>query len=90
MEAPFSSSLDDQIDRLKRCEHLKESEVKILCQKAREILVDESNVQRVDAPVTVSSSFFSKNVSSYTQTKTDCMKDLRRYTWAILRFSRAL
>ena len=39
--------------RLKNCEYLKESEVKALCDKAREILVDESNVQRVDAPVTV-------------------------------------
>ena len=45
--------LDGQIEQLKRCEYLKESEVKSLCQKAREILVDESNVQRVDAPVTV-------------------------------------
>ena len=50
-----ATSLDDQIERLKRCEHLKEAEVKQLCQKAREILVDESNVQRVDAPVTVRS-----------------------------------
>ena len=41
--------------RLKNCEYLKESEVKALCDKAREILVDESNVQRVDAPVTVMS-----------------------------------
>lgn len=48
-----TNSLDDQIERLKRCEHLKETEVKALCLKAREILVDESNVQRVDAPVTV-------------------------------------
>lgn len=48
-------SLDEQIERLRRCEHLKEAEVKALCQKAREILVDESNVQKVDAPVTVSS-----------------------------------
>jgi serine/threonine-protein phosphatase 4 catalytic subunit len=47
------SELDDQIERLKRCEYLKESEVKVLCDKAREILIDESNVQRVDAPVTV-------------------------------------
>jgi len=46
-------SLDEQIERLKRCEYLKESEVKLLCQKAREILVDESNVQQVDAPVTI-------------------------------------
>ena len=32
---------------------IKESEVKELCNKAREILIEESNVQRVDAPVTV-------------------------------------
>jgi serine/threonine-protein phosphatase 4 catalytic subunit len=48
------SDLDEQIERLKKCEYLKESEVKALCDRAREILVDESNVQRVDAPVTVS------------------------------------
>ena len=42
-----------QIEQLKRCDYLKESEVKALCAKAREILIDESNVQRVDAPVTV-------------------------------------
>jgi len=47
------SDLDRQIEALKRCEYLKESEVKALCAKARELLVDESNVQRVDAPVTV-------------------------------------
>lgn len=45
--------LDEQIERLKRCEYLREGEVKALCLRAREILVDESNVQRVDAPVTV-------------------------------------
>ena len=45
--------LDRQIEQLRRCEHLKESEVKALCARAREILVDESNVQRVDAPVTI-------------------------------------
>ena len=48
------SDLDRQIEALRRCEYLKESEVKAICAKAREILVDESNVQRVDAPVTVS------------------------------------
>lgn len=50
------SDLDRQIEQLKRCEPLKESEVKALCLKAMEILVEESNVQRVDAPVTVSCS----------------------------------
>ena len=38
----------------KNGEIIKESEVKALCSKAREILVEESNVQRVDSPVTVS------------------------------------
>ena len=47
------SDLDRQIEQLRRCEIIKESEVKALCSKAREILVEESNVQRVDSPVTV-------------------------------------
>ena len=45
--------LDEFIARLRKCIALEEHEVKQLCDKAREILVDESNVQRVDAPVTV-------------------------------------
>ena len=49
----MSSDLDRYIDQLKKCEGITESEVKSLCAKAREILVEESNVQRVDAPVTV-------------------------------------
>ena len=48
------SDLDRQIEQLRRCEIIKEFEVKALCSKAREILVEESNVQRVDSPVTVS------------------------------------
>ena len=51
--ASTHSDLDRQIEMLRRCEYIKESEVKALCQKAREILVEESNVQRVDAPVTI-------------------------------------
>ena len=42
-----------RLRRLKRCEYLTENEVKQLCTRAREILIDESNVQRVDAPVTI-------------------------------------
>ncbi|KAJ3102179.1 GTPase-activating protein [Phlyctochytrium planicorne] len=42
-----------QIEQLRRCEIITESEVRDLCTKAREILVEESNVQRVDAPVTI-------------------------------------
>jgi hypothetical protein len=47
------SDLDRWIEQLKNCEPLKESEVKTLCEKALEILVEESNVQRVDSPVTI-------------------------------------
>ncbi len=50
------SDLDRQIEQLKNCELIKEAEVKQLCQKAKEILVEEANVQRVFAPVTVCSS----------------------------------
>ena len=42
-----------QIEQLHKCEVIKESEVKALCAKAREILAEESNVQRIDSPVTV-------------------------------------
>ena len=48
-----TSDLDQMIVTLRRCEVLKESEVKTLCSKAMEILVEESNVQRIDSPVTV-------------------------------------
>ena len=42
-----------QIEQLQKCEIIKESEVKALCARAREILIEESNVQRIDSPVTV-------------------------------------
>uniref|UniRef100_A0A6B2LB26 Serine/threonine-protein phosphatase n=1 Tax=Arcella intermedia TaxID=1963864 RepID=A0A6B2LB26_9EUKA len=45
--------MDRQIEQLRRCELIKEEEVKILCARAREILVEESNVQRIDPPVTI-------------------------------------
>jgi len=47
------SDLDKWIEQLRRCEPLAEKDVKVLCEKALEILVEESNVQRVDAPVTI-------------------------------------
>jgi serine/threonine-protein phosphatase 4 catalytic subunit len=45
--------LDRIIDQLIACDIITEADVKDLCNKAREILIEESNVQRVDAPVTV-------------------------------------
>jgi len=45
--------LDGFADRLYELKPLTEAEVKSLCDKAREILIEESNVQPVRAPVTV-------------------------------------
>jgi len=53
MSTVSTSDLDRQIGQLWKCQVIKESEVKALCNKAREILIEESNVQKVDAPVTV-------------------------------------
>jgi serine/threonine-protein phosphatase 4 catalytic subunit len=47
------SDLDRQISMLMQCQYLKEAEVRQLCERAREILVDEANVQQVSSPVTV-------------------------------------
>ena len=46
-------TLQSQIEQLIQCTPISEEQVKRLCIKAREILVEEGNVQVVDAPVTV-------------------------------------
>ena len=41
------------ISTLMNCQLLKEPQIKFICEKAREILIEESNVQPVKAPVTI-------------------------------------
>eukprot|EP00579_Thalassiosira_antarctica_P005693 CAMPEP_0201883004 /NCGR_PEP_ID=MMETSP0902-20130614/15090_1 /ASSEMBLY_ACC=CAM_ASM_000551 /TAXON_ID=420261 /ORGANISM="Thalassiosira antarctica, Strain CCMP982" /LENGTH=318 /DNA_ID=CAMNT_0048411701 /DNA_START=87 /DNA_END=1043 /DNA_ORIENTATION=+ len=53
MPRPDVDQLDEQIARLRGGGTLTENEVKVLCDKAKEILQEESNVQPVSAPVTV-------------------------------------
>ena len=48
-----TADLDGFIETLLQCKHLAEADVKRLCDKAREVLSDESNVQPVSCPVTV-------------------------------------
>ena len=48
-----STNLDAWIEKLYACKPLTEGEVKSLCEQAKEILQDESNVQPVRAPVTI-------------------------------------
>jgi serine/threonine-protein phosphatase 4 catalytic subunit len=45
--------VDRMIETLRKTEFLREADVRALCTRAKEIIIDEGNVQRVDAPVTV-------------------------------------
>ena len=47
------SSLDEQIEKLRKCQYITEIEVKFLCEKAKELFIEESNVQSIDAPITI-------------------------------------
>jgi hypothetical protein len=51
--AAMHNDLDKWIEKVRKCEHLAEEELKTLCDYVKEILVEESNVQPVNAPVTV-------------------------------------
>jgi serine/threonine-protein phosphatase 6 catalytic subunit len=44
---------DKWIDHLMTCQHLPEPEMKILCERVRAILMEESNIQPVSSPVTI-------------------------------------
>lgn len=48
-----SFDLDKFLEKLYDCKYLTDKEIKFLIEKAKEILVKESNVQQVKAPVTV-------------------------------------
>ena len=52
-ESHGSSDLDSQIARLRACQLISEAQVRQLCEKVREILIEESNVQVIDSPVTI-------------------------------------
>ncbi|GAA28176.2 protein phosphatase 2 (formerly 2A) catalytic subunit [Clonorchis sinensis] len=48
-----AKELDQWIEQLYNCKQLTEAQVKALCEKAKDILMKESNVQNVRSPVTV-------------------------------------
>jgi len=52
-EKNYLKDLDGWIEQLMECKQLSENQVKSLCEKAKEILAKESNVQEVKCPVTV-------------------------------------
>ncbi|CAB1319010.1 unnamed protein product [Coregonus sp. 'balchen'] len=49
----FTKELDQWVEQLNECKQLSENQVRTLCEKAKEILTKESNVQEVRCPVTV-------------------------------------
>nr|POE72413.1 serine/threonine-protein phosphatase pp2a catalytic subunit [Quercus suber] len=53
IDPPSIPTLDGWIESLMACKQLSEEDVRRLCEKAREVLQDESNVQPVKCPVTV-------------------------------------
>ena len=62
--------LDNQISQLHRCEYIPESEVKSLFSKTKELLIEESNVQPIYAPVTICGEIHSQFVYSMELFKT--------------------
>ncbi|KAI0990135.1 hypothetical protein GJ496_000410 [Pomphorhynchus laevis] len=52
-ERKTTKNIDEWIKQLKNCQQLQENQVKQLCELAKEILSNESNVQEVRCPVTV-------------------------------------
>lgn len=51
--ATTGKDLDCWLEKVKRSEYLAEDELKALCDYVKEVLVEESNVQPVNSPVTV-------------------------------------
>jgi len=46
-------NLDNWIETVRQCKYLPEDDLKRLCEKVKDILLEESNVQPVASPVTV-------------------------------------
>lgn len=44
---------DKWIEQLMTCNHLPEADMKVLCERVRCILMEESNIQPVSSPVTI-------------------------------------
>ncbi|ORY25334.1 Metallo-dependent phosphatase-like protein [Naematelia encephala] len=53
MTVPVSSDPDNWIEHIRQCKHLPERQMKLLCGRVRDLLLEESNVHLVQSPVTV-------------------------------------
>ena len=71
--------LDGWISQLKKCEYLNEAQVKKLCAKAREILVEEANVLQVSTPIKVCKIKSSQKEGKKKKKKKDTVGGARSY-----------
>ncbi|KAF8872795.1 serine/threonine specific protein phosphatase [Gymnopilus junonius] len=51
--AADTDDLDKWIEQLRNCHHLSESDMKKLCDRLKNILLEESNIQPISSPVTI-------------------------------------
>jgi hypothetical protein len=71
------SDLDKAITQLRACRPIAENQVRELCHKARELLIEEGNVVGVDAPVTVRLYWHGKLACMLTTVTTDMRRHPR-------------
>ena len=76
------------IAQLRACRPIPEAQVREVCHKARELLIEEANVVTVTAPVTVS--HFTPAALMDVRVETHRSVDMRRYTRPIPRPDGAL
>ena len=53
LDTAVSKELNSWVDQLMQCKRLTDAQVKTLCERAKDILTREGNVQEVKCPVTV-------------------------------------
>jgi hypothetical protein len=56
---------DVWLEEILKCQYLPENDMKILCEKVKELLMEESNIQPVQSPVTVCGGMYKKTHEMY-------------------------
>ena len=73
-EKNYLKDLDGWIEQLMECKQLSENQVKTLCEKAKEILAKESNVQEVSWIIYHISALSSFELSSFSVLQYVCLR----------------